>query len=48
MFDSLNSQMKASGLEPSRKDRWVLWFTVAAATALVFAGLYFGLASLQG
>lgn len=48
MFDSLSVQKKASGLKPSPKDRAVLWLTVAAATVLVFAGLYFGLESLQG
>ena len=48
MFDSLNAQRNASGLKPSPAKRAVLWLTVAAATVLVFAGLYFGLASLQG
>ena len=48
MFDSLSAQKRASGLKPSSKDRVVLWLTVALATVAVFAGLYFGLASLQG
>ncbi|MBX9599956.1 MAG: hypothetical protein K2X35_03090 [Bryobacteraceae bacterium] len=48
MFDSLDAQMEKTGLEPSKRDRAVRWVIYVAAAVIVFAGMYFGLSSLEG
>jgi hypothetical protein len=43
MFDSLDDTMKKDAQEASSKsERLMLWLAVAAASLLVFGGLYFG------
>jgi hypothetical protein len=43
MFDSLDETMKKDAQEQtSNKERMMLWLAVAAASILVFCGLYFG------
>ena len=43
MFDSLDETMKKDAKERSSKsERMMLWLAVAAASVLVFGGLYFG------
>ncbi|HEU0123798.1 MAG TPA: hypothetical protein VFQ91_24920 [Bryobacteraceae bacterium] len=43
MFDSLDETMKKDAKEAtSNSERMMLWLAVAAASVLVFGGLYFG------
>ena len=43
MFDSLDETMKKDAHEQTtNKERIMLWIAVAAASVLVFGGLYFG------
>lgn len=43
MFDSLDERMKQDAKAESTKgERMMLWLAVAAASVLIFAGLYFG------
>ena len=43
MFDSLDDTMKKDQKEStSGSERMMLWLAVAAASLLVFGGLYFG------
>lgn len=43
MFDSLDDTMKKDAKESSsNSERMMLWLAVAAASVLIFGGLYFG------
>jgi hypothetical protein len=43
MFDSLDETMKKDAkAQTSNSERMMLWLAVAAASVLVFGGLYFG------
>ena len=43
MFDSLDETMKKDAKEQTtNSERLMLWLAVAAASVLIFGGLYFG------
>jgi hypothetical protein len=43
MFDSLDETMKKDAEQASTKsERMMVWLAVAAASVLIFGGLYFG------
>jgi hypothetical protein len=48
MFDSLDEQMKHDDKESSsKKERVLVWITVAVASVVLFGGLYVGVRMLD-
>jgi hypothetical protein len=48
MFDSLDDQMKKDDRESiSPKERYLVWFSVAVLSVVIFGGLYLGMQFLE-